>query len=145
MKIKDILTHLLNLEESIKYETMRYETMLDIQAVKITNEPKLENNHTPAIQRTLEKRHKLKNRIDKMINEREGIEDYIENLCDRIPQKQRIIIELRYIDGMEWRDVGDTLFLNESDYLDNYKKYHHRMMVLQSNAIKSLEKVRATA
>ena len=53
---------------------------------------------------------KLKRKLDELMDERERLEEYIENVNDDIT---RMILRLRYINGLGWNQIGNELGYSE--------------------------------
>lgn len=53
---------------------------------------------------------KLKRKLDELMDERERLEEYIENVNDDII---RMILRLRYINGLRWNQIGNELGYSE--------------------------------
>lgn len=52
----------------------------------------------------------LQRKLDELMDERERLEEYIENVDDDIT---RIILRLRYINGLGWNQIGNELGYSE--------------------------------
>ena len=53
---------------------------------------------------------KLKRKLDELMDERERLEEYIESVNDDIT---RMILRLRYINGLGWNQIGNELGYSE--------------------------------
>jgi len=53
---------------------------------------------------------KLKRKLDELMDERERLEEYIESVNDDIA---RMILRLRYINGLRWNQIGNELGYSE--------------------------------
>ena len=51
---------------------------------------------------------------------------------------ERMIIRLRYIDGLSWREISELLFSKRRDYYDEEEKYKKRVYRMHGNPLVKL-------
>ena len=66
------------------------------------------------------------------------IDTMIERLQGRYAHLWRIILQLRYLDGMDWNDISFSVFGRQEDYLDKEDSYLRRIHKYHQAAIEAL-------
>lgn len=66
------------------------------------------------------------------------IDAMIERLQGRYAHLWRIILQLRYLDGMEWNDISFSVFGRQADFLSKEDSYLRRTFMYQKAAIEAL-------
>ena len=67
---------------------------------------------------------KLKCKLDELMDERARIEEYIESIDNATV---RMILRLRYINGLKWEQIGREIGYTERQCRRKYKKFIERM------------------
>jgi DNA-directed RNA polymerase specialized sigma subunit len=67
---------------------------------------------------------KLKCKLDELMDERERLEEYIESIDNATV---RMILRLRYVNGLGWNQIGNELGYSERQCRRIYKKFIERM------------------
>lgn len=94
-----------------------------------------------ATSRIATKRMELENEIDALCNERDNLEQYAKPLFKRLSPKLRLVMELRYLDSLQWLDVASALFSNKKDFNDNADRYRHVVTTRHGNAITKMAEI----
>lgn len=66
------------------------------------------------------------------------IDAMIERLQGRYAHLWRIVLQLRYLDGMGWSDVSFSVFGRQEDYLDKEDSYLRRTQKYHQTAVETL-------
>ncbi|NLG89792.1 MAG: RNA polymerase subunit sigma-24 [Clostridiaceae bacterium] len=66
---------------------------------------------------------KLKRKLDELMDERARIEEYIESIDNATV---RIILRLRYINGLGWNQIGNELGYSERQCRRKYKEFFEK-------------------
>lgn len=94
----------------------------DKMATQIAYKTDIENNLAQLLQKEKNKRME----IEKEIVERLEYPD------------ERMLIRLRYIDGLSWREISELLFSKRRDYYEDEEKYKRRVYRIHGNALVKL-------
>jgi len=70
----------------------------------------------------------LKRKLDELMDERARIEEYIESIDNATI---RMILRLRYINGLKWDQIGREIGYTERQCRRIYKKFIERMEGMQ--------------
>ena len=68
-------------------------------------------------------RTKLQAKLNEYVNEKERIEEYIENIEDA---EIRVIARLRFIDNKDFQTIGNDMFMDRTTAYKKLKKYFER-------------------
>ena len=96
----------------------------DKMATQIAYKTDIENNLAQLLQKEKSKRME----IEKEIVERLEYPD------------ERMLIRLRYIDGLSWREISELLFSKRRDYYEDEEKYKRRLYRIHGNALVKMAK-----
>lgn len=96
----------------------------DKMATQIAYKTDIENNLAQLLQKEKSKRME----IEKEIVERLEYPD------------ERMLIRLRYIDGLSWREISELLFSKRRDYYEDEEKYKRRVYRIHGNALVKMAK-----
>lgn len=96
----------------------------DKMATQIAYKTDIENNLAQLLQKEKSKRME----IEKEIVERLEYPD------------ERMLIRLRYIDGLSWREISELLFSKRKDYYEDEEKYKRRVYRIHGNALVKMAK-----
>ncbi len=66
--------------------------------------------------------------IDRMIN----------SIRCRGYEQMVCLLQLKYLDGLEWADITPTLFMGEDDFVDREDSYTRRMFMIHKKALQNL-------
>ena len=121
----------------------RLETL--ILRMKCVSSPSLSGMpHNPSsdvdkIGQMLERKEKLEADIRELIADRDRERDELRSIigCIHKPD-QRSVLEMRYLDGAEWREIAEMLFSFKPDFDDSDEKYLRRTFKLHREAIDTL-------
>jgi hypothetical protein len=93
-------------------------------ATNIVRKTDIENN----LARLLKKEKEERNKIEKEIDERLEYPD------------ERMLIRLRYIDCMSWREISELMYAKRRDYYEEEDKYKRRVYRIHGKALIKLAK-----
>ena len=96
----------------------------DKMATQIAYKTDIENNLAQLLQKEKSKR---------MESEKEIVERL------EYPD-ERMLIRLRYIDGLSWREISELLFSKRRDYYEDEEKYKRRVYRIHGNALVKMAK-----
>lgn len=105
-----------NLKEEIK-------GLAEISSTEITGMPHGSGTSNPTEQYFLKKEkllERLNYKLEKYIDERENIENRLENIEDA---EVRMIARYRFIDNLKWEDIGKKMFRDRSVCYRKLNKY----------------------
>lgn len=86
--------------------------------------------------------------LQKEVNE---LYDYYEKLTQDIEwcvrymsaPEERVVIRMKYIDAMDWKDISDVLFERNADYEEKKESYQRRIYLIHGTALKNLAAIAA--
>ncbi len=50
----------------------------------------------------------------------------------------RYILQLKYLDGLDWKDIPGELFADKEDFIDREESYSRRMFMIHKKALQNL-------
>ena len=131
MRVKDEL-------ENVKY---RLELYLNEQKTTEYGMPRGNTISDPTAAKALIK-VQLTSEIKELTEQEEQMRVEIMNAFKKIPYPiDRQIMNLRYIDGLEWSEIAYVVFNKKWDYLDREDKYVKKAYNIHSKALKVLKEL----
>lgn len=134
------------LQRRLDNQITRLENLMEsIDAVGSTNYsgmPAGSHDGTSRAERYVEQKDELEKKIDSMIQEERELKKELEDLIAQLdnPDEQGVL-ELKYIDGIEWPDVSELLFGSAEDYEDNPERYMKRTFRIHGAALQRLSRI----
>ena len=113
--------------------------MKGISSPSLSGMPHNPSSDVDKIGQMLERKEKLEADIRALIAARDRERDELLSIigCIRKPD-QRSVLEMRYLDGAEWREISEMLFSFKPDFDDADEKYLRRTFKLHREAIDTL-------
>lgn len=88
---------------------------------------------------------KLEERIENLEAQIESEHNELEPLIQRMKNaEQRMVLRMRYFDGMEWDDITFAFYGDRIDYVTEEKSYRHQLYDTHTRAISSLAVVKSS-
>lgn len=116
----------------------------DVKSPTLEAMPASVANSDPNARKALELM-KLEERIGNLEAHLEAEHDDLERLIRRMKNpEQRMVLRMRYFDGMEWDDINFAYYGDRVDYLTEEKNYKHQLYDIHTRAITSLASVKTT-
>lgn len=88
----------------------------------------------------IEKKEMLENRIQTLCAEMYKQEEEIENRFIVLEPDERAVMQMRYLDNMEWGDIAGVLYRRQSDYSGNFEYYVNKTYRLHGSALAKMKK-----
>ncbi len=134
------------LQRRLDNQLARLYNLIDsIDAVSSTNYsgmPTGSHDGTSRQERYTERKDELETKVDNMMKQetelRKELEDMIAKLND--PDEQAVL-EMKYIDGLQWKNVSLSLFGMREDYEDNPERYMKRTFRIHGAALQRLSRI----
>ena len=109
---------------------------------KLTGLPSGGGDGSSKVERQVVRRLELQEKIRDMIEEEQQERRELETLIDSLTKPdEQTVIQMRYLDGEEWRAVCDALYSTKDDYKKNSGKYLKRTFKLHGSALQSLARI----
>lgn len=113
--------------------------MKGVSSPSLSGMPHNPSSDVDKIGQMLERKEKLEADIRELIADRDRERDELRSIigCIHKPD-QRSVLEMRYLDGAEWREIAEMLFSFKPDFDDSDEKYLRRTFKLHREAIDTL-------
>lgn len=90
------------------------------------------------------KTEELEEKLGRMNAQENRLRELIETLVELMKKPdEQTIIEMHYLDGIEWKTISATLYGDEDDYDEHEKRYLKRTFKVHGSALQSLAKIYA--
>lgn len=144
-EVSEKLHRLYDLNEMIKADCVRLNTIANMRSPSFDNiggsnmrNPLAESIVERNAMRTIE----IEEEIESMLKERDGLEAEAKDMFKCLSPKSKIVMELRYLDGMSWMEIASALFGMKKDFEDRKDSYRHVVTTRHGNALTKIASCR---
>ena len=134
------------LQRKIDYQITRLENLVEtidtLPSTNFSGMPSGTHDGTTKAERYVERKDELERKIDRMIQEEQELRKELEDLIALLDNPdEQAILEIKYIDGVDWPDVSWSLFHEADDYEENPERYMKRTFRIHGVALQRLAAV----
>ncbi len=113
-----------------------------IGSPELSTMPKSSSLSNDKITNLIIKRDEVKSKLDELIQKHEEGRKYINVFVEQISSpRERMVLQMRYIDREQWADITFALFGDKEDYIEKEGSYLRNVYYIHGYALCNMQRV----